>query len=247
MNVQGAVALITGAAKRVGRAIALELAEAGADIAIHYHLSESEALETASAIEAMGRKAICIAGDLNDPQIWPRLIAAVVRDFGKLNILVNNASMFHTDAADTFENFDADLWEQMLRVNLTAPAALSYFAAPHLCKNPPGKIINLGDAATGHPSPRNLSYSASKGGIEVLTKALARELAPEIQVNAIGPGIAVFPDDYSPQLREKLTAKVPLRRSGTPQDIARLVRFLVEDGDYFTGAIIPVDGGRSIA
>jgi pteridine reductase len=134
----------------------------------------------------------------------------------------------------------------MLRTNLTAPVGLSHFAAPHLAAHGMGKIVNLCDISSEHPWANHLAYCTSKAALVAVTKALAKALAPTIQVNGVSPGIAEFPDAYSDDTRRKLIAKVPLGRAGAPEDIAKAVRFLVESGDYITGQIIPVDGGRGL-
>lgn len=246
MNVNGKVALVTGGSRRVGRAIALELAEAGCDLCVHFLRSTSDALNTVDDITSAGRRAAAVRGDLADPQSWPNVIDQTVQSLGRLDILVNNASIFETDRADTLESFDPTLWESMLRINLIAPVALCHHARPHLAKHGIGKIINLCDIAAERPWPSNLAYCSSKAGLVAATKALARAFAPSVQVNGVAPGIAVFPENYSPQQRETLVERVPLRRAGDPSDIAKTVRFLVESGDYITGQILNVDGGRSI-
>jgi len=246
MKLDATVALVTGAAKRVGRAIALELAEAGCDIAIHYHRSEAEAQDVARQVRALGRQATTISGNLSDPGTWPRIVDQTVEFLGRLDILVNNASMFLTDAADRIETFDVGIWESMLRMNAVAPAALCHHAAPRMRASGQGHIVNLCDISSERPWPENLAYCVSKAALTALTRGLARALAPEICVNGIAPGIAVFPESYPADVRERLTRKVPLAREGTPQEVASLVRFLVEMGDYITGQVIPIDGGRSI-
>lgn len=274
MDLSGKAALVTGGAKRVGRAIVLALARAGCDLAVHYRSSHSEAEETETAVSALGRRAVLIQGDLNDASAWPAVIERVVARLGRLDILVNNAALFDpasavaaesADAsADSFQplpeprasaratrqstltNFDSAEWDRMLRVNTVAPAALAHYARPHLSAHGSGRIINLCDISANRPWPDYLAYCASKAALLSLTKSLARAYAPTITVNAVSPGIAVFPDEYPAALREKLVARVPLAREGTPEEIARLVRFLVESGDYITGQIISIDGGRSI-
>lgn len=246
MKLDGRVALITGAARRVGRAIALELADAGCDIAIHYLNSEDDARSLAMAIQAKGRRAALIHGDLTDPRDWARIVEAAVVALGRLDVLVNNASAFQTSTPDTIDSFDVNTWDAMLRTNLVACAALIHYASPQLRAAGEGKIINLCDIAAERPWATNVAYCASKAGLVALTKSAARALAPTIQVNGIAPGIAVFPDEYSDEERAKLVNRVPLKREGSPEEIAKLARFLVEDGDYITGQIYAIDGGRSV-
>ena len=194
----------------------------------------------------LGRRAVTVAGDLNDPNCWSSIVDEAVAGLGRLDILVNNASIFLTDKPDTLEAFDLQLWETMLRINLIAPIGLCHYAAPHLRAHGMGKIINLLDVSSERPWPGHLAYCVSKAGLAAMTKGLALSLAPEIRVCGVAPGIAVFPEQYSTELREKLTGYVPLDRAGTPEEVARLVRFLVESGNYITGETIRIDGGRNL-
>ena len=244
MNCKGARALVTGAAKRIGRAIALELADAGCEVAMHYHRSEAQAGELAERIRGMGRRALAVPGDLADPATPGALVEQVCRQFGGLEVLVNNASLF---VADPTDGFDATHWESMYRVNAIAPAALIAAAEEALRASGSGKVVNLCDISAERPWGDYSAYCSSKAALVGVTKAAARKLAPHVQVNGVSPGIALFPEDYDAARRAKLAGKVPLRREGRPEDVARTVRFLVEQGDYITGQIINVDGGRSIA
>jgi pteridine reductase len=246
MQLDGKAVLITGSAKRVGRAIALELARGGCDVAIHFHRSGSEVKSLAEELAAIGRRAALVNGDLNDPTCWSRIVQESHDQLGRLDVLINNASLFLTNKPDTIDDFDLVQWDQMLRVNLTAPAGLSHFAAPLLAAHGDGCIVNLCDISVDRPWPAHLSYAVSKGGLVTLTRALARALAPAVRVLGVAPGIAVFPEEYDQELRAKLVRRVPLRREGTPDEVARLVRFLIESGDYITGQIVAIDGGRSV-
>jgi pteridine reductase len=246
MQLSGTVALVTGGAKRVGRAIALELARGGCDVAVHYRRSQADAEAVVALANGSGRRAITVDGDLTDPAAWPRIVQRTVDGLGRLDILVNNASMFLPDGADSLEQFDSVVWDEMLRTNLTAPVGLCHHARRHLAANGMGKVVNVCDIAADRPWPDHLAYCASKAGLVAVTKALARALAPEVQVNGVAPGIAVFPDAYSDELRRELVDRVPLSRPGTPEEVALLVRFLVESADYITGQIVPIDGGRSL-
>jgi len=239
-------ALVTGGAKRVGRAIVMELARAGCDVAVHYRRSDQEARETARAVEALGRRSAIVQGDLAEEATWPRLIDAAVGALGRLDVLINNASIFIQEGGDSLQAFDATRWVRFQRVNLTAPTALCHYAEPHLRASGRGCVVNLCDISVDRPWPNHLGYCASKAGLVAVTKGLARALAPDVRVNGVAPGIAEFPEDYDKALRERLVARVPLARAGTPNDIATLVRYLVAEGDYVTGQIIPCDGGRGI-
>ncbi|MCP4249450.1 MAG: SDR family oxidoreductase [bacterium] len=242
MEVDGARILVTGAARRVGRAIAWCLAQAGADIAIHYRDSKDEAAALGEQITAAGGTSCLIRGDLADRDGPQQIIAATADALGGLDVLVNNAAVF---SAMTLGGFDADDWDRTLQVNLTAVAALCQHARPLLEANAGGSIVNLCDIAADRPWPGYLAYCVSKAGLVCLTQALARELAPKVRVNGVSPGIAAFPDDYDASRRGKLIAKVPLGRAGTPEDVAEAVQFLVSN-DYITGQIIRLDGGRSL-
>ena len=258
LKLEAAVALVTGGAKRVGRAIVLELARAGCDVAIHYRRARAEAQQLADEVDRLetaatgsgrshrGRRTVVIGADLADPASWPMVIDETVKRLGRLDILINNASVFLTPKPDSIEAFDAKQWESMFRVNLIAPTALCHHARPHLEGGGKGRIVNLCDISARAPWPDHLAYCTSKAALEALTRGLARAMAPNVRVNGVAPGIAVFPDEYPEELRRQLTGKVPLGRPGTPEEVARLVRFLVESGDYITGQIIPIDGGRSL-
>ncbi len=243
MELNGTIALVTGAAQRVGREIALELARAGCDVAIHYNHSDRDAQSLAVMIESMDRRACLIQAELADPDTWPIVVERCVAQLGGLHILVNNASIFHEMSVEQFDLAD---WDRMFRINTSAPAALCHYAAPHLCRHDVAKIINITDISARSPWSNHLAYCASKAALDNLTRALALALAPRVQVNAVAPGIAMFPDSYDEATKARLVKKVPLKREGGPPDIARAVRFLCE-ADYITGQVISVDGGRSIA
>jgi pteridine reductase len=242
MELEGRVALVTGAARRVGRAIAERLAQAGCHVALHYRQSVAEITGAAAACRALGVQAEVFRADLASPEEAADLVPAVLARFGRLDILVNNASVFEQMAIECFR---IDDWERTLRINLTAPMVLAH-AARSALEQADGRIINLCDAATQRPWPGHLAYMVSKGALETLTRVLARALAPRINVVGIAPGVAAWPDDYSAQTRARLTAKIPLQRPGSVADIAAAVHFVLREGDYITGAVLPVDGGRHV-
>ena len=246
MKLEGSVALVTGAAKRVGRAIALALADDGCDVAIHYHRSVDEADELRAMVIQRGRRALTVAGDLADPDCWSAIVERTAGELGRLDILINNASLYQTETPDTLDGFDHVQWERMLRTNLVAPMALCHAASRHLAASGRGHIVNLCDIAAERPWPAHLAYCVSKAGLVCLTKVLARAMAPHVRVNGVAPGIAVFPDEYSEETRQRLTRPVPLEREGTPEEVADLVRFLVSRGDYITGQVLDIDGGRGL-
>jgi pteridine reductase len=243
MELRDRVALVTGGARRVGRAIALRLARAGCHVAVHYRSSDAAARETVREIEALGVRASGVAADLGDTDAAAQLVPRVIAELGRLDVLVNNASVFERMDIDAFNLAD---WERTLRVNLTAPMVLADAAADELRRRG-GRIVNLCDVSTGHPWPGHLAYMVSKGGLDLLTRVLARALAPEVNVVGVAPGVAAWPDDYDAETRARLARRIPLKRAGACEDIAAAVHYLLRDGDYVTGTILPVDGGRHLA
>jgi pteridine reductase len=242
MELRDRVALVTGAACRVGRALALRLARDGCHVALHYRQSEDAAADAAAAARASGVQAATFQADLSEPAAAGRLVENVLARFERLDVLVNNAAIFEPMS---MAEFDIAAWERTLRVNLTAPMALTHAACESLRRSG-GRVINLCDAATGRPWPDHLAYVVSKGALETLTRVLARALAPQVNVVGIAPGVAAWPENYAQEERDRLTAKVPLRRAGTPEDIAAAAHFVLSEGDYITGVILPIDGGRSL-
>ena len=242
MELDGRVVLVTGAARRVGRAIALRFARAGCHIAVHHLSSSREAEQTAAQCRALGASAETFRADLGDPAAAAALVPEVLARLGRLDVLVNNASVFKPMSLDAFSVAE---WDETLRINLTAPMILAHAARTAL-EQAGGHIINLADAALAHPSQNHLAYVVSKGALDTLTRVLARALAPRVNVVGIAPGVAVFPEHYDPQLRAQLTARIPLQRAGTEEEVAALSEFLVREGDYITGVVIPTDGGRQL-
>jgi pteridine reductase len=239
-SLAGKVALITGSGKRLGRAIALHLAQQGADVIVHFHQSEADAREVAAEIAKLGRRAVCVQADLARKSDIDRLIAEAGNKFGRLDILINNASNFlHAEFAATTE----ETWDAALDVNLKAPFFCAQAAAP-LLKKTFGNIINLSDVGgllvwTGY-----IPHCVSKAGIIMLTRALAKDLAPEVRVNAIAPGTISMPGD-SPDLAADYIKRAPLHRTGTTADVAAAVSFLV-NSPFVTGQVLVLDGGRTL-
>ena len=242
MILRGRTALVTGGAKRVGRAIALRLAAAGCDIALHYHRSRSGAQSTVRRCRGLGIRAALFAADLGDSAAPGRLIRSVLDRFQRLDILINNASTYEEMSLDQFH---PDTWERTQRINLQAPVALVHAARAELDKRS-GRIINLCDAAAGRALPNHLAYSAAKAGLAAVTSSLAVALAPRVNVVGIAPGVVAWPPNFDAALRQRILSRVPLRRTGTVADVASLVHAVLSEGDYLTGCIIPVDGGRSV-
>lgn len=242
MQLEGRVALVTGAARRVGRAIAVMLAAEKCRVAIHHRGAAADAEEAAEACRKAGAEAAVFQADFAREAGARQLARDVLARFGRVDLLVNNAATFEPDSIDAF---DPAQWERTLRVNLTAPLLLAWELRDVL-RAARGRIVNLCDAAADRPWPDYLSYSVSKGALDSLTRALARALAPEVNVVGVAPGVAAWPESFDAALRSRLTARIPLARAGTPQDVAAAVRYLLKDGDYVTGVILAVDGGRRL-
>lgn len=244
MELKGRVTLVTGAGVRLGRAIALELATAGATVAVHCASSADEAAEVVAAIQSAGGQADSFRLDLSETAALPVLVDQVMHQFGRLDVLVNNAAIFPRTPFETATEAD---WDRVMAINLKAPFFLAQAAARPMRAQGAGKIVNLADISAERPWSGYLPYCISKAGIVALTRGLARALAPNIQVTAVAPGAILFPENTSLEEKERLLRAVPLGREGDPSDIARTVRFLIEGSDYITGVVLPVDGGRSVA
>lgn len=243
MELHGRTALVTGAARRVGRAIALAVAGRGADVVIHYKSSVAEARETVELIERLGRRASAIQSDLAEPDQVERLADCAVKAFGKIDVLVNSAAIFRRTP---LEQLTVQDWDQFLRVNLTGPFFLARRLGLLMRRQGTGKIINVADVAGITPWADFLPYSVSKGMVMTMTQGLAKALAPEVQVNAVVPGTVLPAEEYGEQEREAIIRRTLLKRIGDPADIAQTVLFLVEGSDFMTGQVVVVDGGRSI-
>jgi NAD(P)-dependent dehydrogenase (short-subunit alcohol dehydrogenase family) len=228
----------------VGRAIALELAARGAHVAIHYHTSRSEAEATVRDIESRGVRGLALHAELAAPAEVQALAARVEAETGGLAVLVNSASNY---LRVPFDALTEAVWDASLDVNLKAPFLLSWTLGRAMRARGEGRIVNLADWAAERPYRDYLPYCVSKAGIVCLTRALAKELAPEVTVNAVAPGPVMPPDDMTAAERAAVQRATPLGRFGTPEDVARCVRFLVEEADFTTGSIYHVDGGRLIA
>lgn len=244
---QGKVILVTGGAKRVGAAICRRLHGAGANIALHYRSSEQEARALQAELE--GRRpdsVLCVQADLLELSHLPRMVAESVKHFGHLDGLVNNASSFY---ATTLAEINEAHWTDLVGTNLKAPLFLAQAAERELRKQN-GAIVNIVDIHAERPMQGHLLYSVAKAGLVALTKALAQELAPQVRVNAVAPGVIIWPEqgDWDNEARRKqIVAHTLLKREGEPDDIARTVQFLFSNAPYITGQVIAVDGGRSVS
>jgi pteridine reductase len=244
MNLADRAVLVTGAGRRVGRAIALHLAERGARVAVHYNESRAGADAVVSQINAMGSgRAIAAQADLTDPDALPALIGDVVTGFGGLDVLVNSAAVMNRTP---FGSVTAGDWDAILSLNLRAPFLLAQAAAPHLAAaRGGGVVVNVADLSAYETWPAYIPHGLSKSGLVYMTRALARVLAPSIRVNGVAPGTVLPPSDWSAPEIERLRSTTPLQRTGEPEDVARAVAYLVES-DYVTGETLVVDGGRLI-
>jgi pteridine reductase len=235
------VALVTGAGKRLGRAVALRLAAEGADLAIHYGKSAAEAREVVSEIEKLGNRTAAFPAELTDVAAIGTLVTEVVARFGRLDILVNSAANF---LETKFGETDEATWDASLDTNLKAPFFCAQAAAPHLERSGRGVLINFADIGGLMGWREYLPHSVSKAGVIMLTRVLAQELAPKVRVNAIAPGTITMDGD-PPDWQADFVRRAPLRRTGTPEDIADAVMYLIR-AEFVTGQVLMVDGGRSL-
>jgi pteridine reductase len=239
METQDSDVLVTGSAVRVGRAIALRLAEEGANVAVHYRTSDEEAQETAEEVRELGGEATTVQSDLSTVEGARDAVDGTVDGLGGIDVLVNSASVFYETP---FEEVEEEEWDRNLDVNLRAPFFASQRAAAHGAK----KVVNIAGVASRRPFPSFLPYSISKAGILSLTEGLAKGLAPEVTVNAVSPGTVLSPPDRPEEEERRIAEDTPVGRIGEPSDIADTVAFVVESSDFLNGAVIDVDGGRSL-
>jgi len=233
------VALVTGAAKRIGRSIALRLAREGADVVVNYATSKSEAENVAAEIAAMGQRAFVCQADVSRRADVERMFAAINKQFGRLDILVNNAGMFF---AAKFEELTDEQWDRIMNANLKSQFLCAQAAAPLMKRGGRGRIINLSSLGGLLPWPAYTHYCVSKAGVIMLTKCLARALGPEILVNSVAPGTIQFPGEPPD---EDYIKRVPLHRTGTGDDISDAVIYFAAS-DFITGQVLAVDGGRAL-
>lgn len=245
MELTDRVAVLTGG-RRIGAVVATELARRGADVALVYRTSATEARETADAVTALGRRAVAMRADLGDPETCDRVIGETVRDLGRIDILIHMASLYQARA---FDDLTVDDWDQQMAVDLRAAWLCARAAVPHMRRVRGGRIVNVADwtAASGRPRYVGyLPYYVAKAGVVALTQALALELAPDqILVNAIAPGPIVAPEGTSDEEFARVERATPLGRWGGETEIAKAVLALVES-DFITGETIRVDGGRHL-
>jgi NAD(P)-dependent dehydrogenase (short-subunit alcohol dehydrogenase family) len=244
MELRGKWALVTGGAKRIGIVIARELASRGANVVVHYHTSASEAADAVASLRALGVRAEALPADLGDAAQVRRLAEDAETCSGGIDVLVNNASNY---LRERFDALTEATWDASLDVNLKAPFLLSWTIGRAMRARGDGTIVNLVDWAAERPYRDYLPYCVSKAGLVALTKAFAKELAPTVRVNAVAPGPVLPPDDFGADTLAAIRRATPLGRIGSPEDVARAIRFLAEEASFSTGSILHVDGGRGIA
>ncbi len=233
-------ALVTGAAKRIGRSLALGLAGAGTDVAITYNGSKIEAQETVEALQQLNVRAMAVACDVRNIDSVQAAVAAVVEQFGGLDILVNNAGTFETAA---LQSITLAQWDKMFETNTRGPFLMAQAAYPHL-RAARGRIINIGSLGGMHPWPTHAHYCTSKAALHMLTQTMAKAFAPEISVNCVAPGMVVN-GEVDPAY-EHFANKTPMQRNGTPNDVAEAVLFFARGPHFITGQILGVDGGLGL-
>jgi pteridine reductase len=240
MELSGKVALVTGAGRRLGRAMAQALAARGMTLAIHHHASAEGAEELRQQIVRAGGVAACFSADLADAAAARALPEQVVAQWGRLDLLVNSAAIMRRLRLEETTSED---WDAIHHLNLRAVFFCTQGAAPAL-RTARGKVVNIADLAGLEPWPGFAAHSISKAGVVMLTKVLALSLAPEVTVNAIAPGAVLVPEDYPAEERDRLARSTPLRRLGSPADVVNALLYLLEGGDFVTGETLVVDGGR---
>ena len=241
MILRDRVALVTGAGRRLGRAIADGLGARGMRVAVHYNASAAGAHEAVAAIAAAGGDAVAFSADLSRPDAIARLVAEVAERLGAIDALVNSAAVMERTP---FGAVTAEAWDAMFALNLRAPFLLTQAAAPHLTRAR-GAVVNIADLAAFETWPAYVPHGISKAGVVQMTRALARTLAPDVRVNAVAPGAVLLPDEWNEESEQRLASTTPLRRLGTPDDVVAAVAYLLE-ADYVTGETLVVDGGRHV-
>ena len=240
---QGQVALVSGAGRRMGRVIATTLARAGANLVVHYNESKQGALASVREIESLGGQAIALRADVSRPKQVAAMFRAAEQRFGGLDILVNNAGVFFPAKWDRLSEED---WDKVLGINLKGAFFCAQEAARIMRRRGHGRIVIISSLGGLQAWPDYIHYCASKAGVISLTRSLAKALAPRIQVNSVAPGTILFPGERRDTRMEGIISSTPLRKAGRPEDIAEMVLYLATRSDFITGQVFVVDGGKSI-
>jgi len=240
MELENCVALVTGAGVRVGAAIARGLAALGCHVAVHYHRSAGPAAETAAAVRAAGRETALVQADLADAAAALAVGARVVEALGRLDIVINSAAVMERQP---MERVTPESWDRTLDLNLRAPFFVVQGSLDAL-RRARGQVVNIADVSAYRPWPGYLPHSVSKAGLVMLTRVLARALAPDVRVNAVAPGPVLLPPGWGAEETADTLTRVPLERLGSPSDVVQAVRYLLQSGDFVTGTTLVVDGGE---
>ena len=240
---KGQVALVTGAGKRIGQAIALTLAQAGADVIVNYNQSREGAEATVRQIESLGVRSVALSADVSRPKQVAAMFRRLEKRFGKLDVLVNNAGVFFPKTWDELEEADFD---RVLGANLKGPFFCAQAAARMMMRHEGGNIINISSLGGLQAWPSYMHYCASKAALISLTRSLAKALAPAIRVNSVAPGTILFPEEKRDARIREIIRTTPLRKAGAADDIAQMVLFLASQNQFITGQVFAVDGGKSI-
>lgn len=241
---RGQAALVTGAGRRIGREIALTLARSGADVIVNYSQSRAEAEATVLKIRALGVRSFAVRADVSRPLHVQRMFGVVDRKWGRLDILINNAGIFFPVRWDRLTEDD---WERVLGTNLKGAFFCAQEAAKLMQRQKRGCIVNISSLGGLKAWPDYIHYCSSKAGMIMMTRCLARALAPKIRVNSIAPGTVLFPGEKRGRLIRRVIRATPLQKAGRPEDIAAMVLYLVSRGRFITGQVFAVDGGQSVA
>jgi NAD(P)-dependent dehydrogenase (short-subunit alcohol dehydrogenase family) len=238
----GKVVLITGAARRIGRALALAAAAEGARVAITYRTSERDAEHTMKRLHELDSDALAVRCDVRDPLEVDEMVEAVASEFGSIDVLINNAGMFE-DAA--FEDIAPEQWDNMFATNTRGPFLVSRAALPHLRRSS-GRIVHIGSLGGLRPWPTHAHYCSSKAALHMLTQVMAKALAPRISVNCVAPGMISMGEERDPAMARRVVRNTPMRRAGATADVAEAVMFFATASHFITGQVLAVDGGLGL-
>jgi NAD(P)-dependent dehydrogenase (short-subunit alcohol dehydrogenase family) len=242
-DLKGKTVFITGAARRLGKAIALAMAQAGANVAFTFRSSNNEAKQTLKELEATGIQALAFECDLRRAETAQEAVKNVLKHFGQIDLLINNAGVFETA---NIKDITAEQWDEVFAINVRAPFLVSQSSIPSL-RSAQGRIINMGSLGGEKPWATHAHYCSSKAALHMLTQVMAKALAPEIAVNCVAPGmIDAGAGEKDPALLQRLAAHTPMKKNGTPQDVVSAVMYFATAPHFITGQILTVDGGLSL-